>query len=108
VLTVTDARGKDAPNTTLYREQDGTLSIILHRTAIIRHLPDGTVCFTSGGYQTATTKDRLNRFAPKGLHFSQKDFAWFWQQDGFVGVHEFEDGMTLRQDHDTHMWERVR
>lgn len=47
----------------------------LHNTHIIR-ITEDDYTLTSGGYQTATTKDRLNKYGP--VRIWQKDHVWFW------------------------------
>jgi hypothetical protein len=46
--------------------QDGTIRLILHRTPIITTQPDGAIIVDTGGYNTHTTRDRLNKFLPRG------------------------------------------
>lgn len=57
-------RRKLANNTYLRRAEDGTIVIRLHQTDIIRVLPENLFVLNSGGWQTITTKERMNRFTP--------------------------------------------
>lgn len=41
--------------------RDKALAIVLHRTRILTFFPDGTIALDSGGWQTPTTRDRMNR-----------------------------------------------
>lgn len=86
-------------NTAILRETDGTVKVILHRTAIVTITPDGRIILNSGGYQTATTRTRMNQVANEwklGFQVFQHRGDWFVaigrdsDQD-----QPFEDGMVL-------------
>lgn len=47
----------------------------------------------SCGWQTSTTKERINRYLPPGIRVYQEDFDWFVKIDGQVS--DFEDGMWI-------------
>jgi hypothetical protein len=56
------------------------VGIQYHATVILSFYPDGTFQFTNGGWQTKTTKDRLNLFSREwnlgfGIHQSKK--VWY-------------------------------
>ncbi len=51
-----------APNTLCYELSDGSECIQLHDTVIVRTYPDGKIKLDSGGWKTATTKERINRY----------------------------------------------
>jgi hypothetical protein len=71
-------------------EKYGTdICVRLHGTNVLTFRDDGTVVFNSGGYMTATTKDRLNSFGP--VRWFQKNRAWF-ASTGEV----FKDGCTWK------------
>ena len=56
-----------------------TLSVILHKTCIVETAPDGRITLNSGGYQTVTTKARINEFldlANTGWKVSQVKGVW--------------------------------
>ncbi len=42
-------------------------AIVLYNTEIIRYYPDGTFSVDNGGYNTITTKERLQAFVPQGF-----------------------------------------
>lgn len=66
---VTDKRGKVRDslrlenNTTAFRRPDG-IAVQLHDTDVVTFRNDGTVVLNSGGWDTLTTRDRMNRYAP--------------------------------------------
>jgi hypothetical protein len=80
---------KLANNTYLIVRDDGGLGIKLHATEIIVFYND-RIEFNSGGYQTLTTKERMNRFTPFSI--TQKNFIWY--VDGLP----FKDGITFYND----------
>jgi hypothetical protein len=62
-------------NTYAYIEYDGSVSIRLHGTTVVRFYPNGLVKLNSGGYHTHTTKKRINQYSPVRVY--QKNFEWF-------------------------------
>ena len=42
----------------------GVIGIRLHNTIIVELSPDGPVKFTTGGWNTVTTRERINQFLP--------------------------------------------
>ena len=74
---------KLAPNTVL-TSKDGCFAVRFYRTDILTFHPDGRVVFRTGGFRTATTKERLNRYSPVGVWASRK--VWY------VGGDVFEEG----------------
>ena len=62
-------------NTVEYYRADGAKVIPLHLTDIITFNPDGSCTLNSGGWQTVTTKDRINKFAP--YYIKQRASVWY-------------------------------
>lgn len=79
---------KKLANNTYAIRRDENISIRLHATDIITYFPGGGFQLNSGGYQTATTKERINRFSP--IRITQKDFTWY-----LPGGELFRDGLTI-------------
>ena len=84
-------------NTTARTTPDG-VAVTLHNTDIFRLSDDGqTVTLDSGGWETVTTKRRMNECADYfglGFRVHQQDFEWtVTTPDG--GVLPFADGMTF-------------
>jgi hypothetical protein len=52
------------------------ISVRLHSTRIVRFHQDGSVTLHTGGYYTATTKERINQFITGCVW--QKDYRWFY------------------------------
>lgn len=80
-----------ANNTTARLLDDGGIAIRLHQTDIVTLTPRGTVVLNSGGWLSATTKERLNRYTNAGI--SQRAGVWY-MRDGSL----FYDGMELAAD----------
>lgn len=77
---------KLANNTYLRRLSDQEYAISLHSTdVIVIFESNGQTCYrlNSGGYQTVTTKDRLNTFSPARIY--QKRGVWYLNEDGYTG-----------------------
>lgn len=72
------------------RMPDGRLVHFYHQSPIAVEW-GGRVRLSSCGYQTSTTKERLNRYSPNRV--VQRDFVWYVQNDG--DLVEFRDGMVL-------------
>jgi hypothetical protein len=70
---------------------DGTVAIKLHNTYVVKINPNGTYTLNSGGWQTVTTKDRINQYSPR--YVFQKNYEWFVKIDD--KVFPFEDGMVV-------------
>ena len=61
--------------------RDGETIIRLHRTDIVRKLPDGSVILNSGGWRTPTTKERMSSYGwrviqDKGQWYVSKNGSW--------------------------------
>ena len=70
---------KIANNTYLTRDDLGNICIYLHRTPIITMHPDGTATLDSGGYRTATTKERFGLIT---CNVYQDKFDWYIGNSG--------------------------
>ena len=77
-------------NTYLERRDDQSIAVKLHQTDVVTYYPNGDIKLNSGGYKTATTKERINTYAPVRLW--QENFAWF-MQDGLI----FQDGEIIKK-----------
>ena len=75
-------------NTYAYIHYDGSVSIELHGTKVVVFYPNGLVKLNSGGWQTSTTKDRINKYSPVKVY--QKKGVWYLE-DGT----EFEDNILV-------------
>lgn len=64
-------------NTTAHRGDDDVIYVYLHGHNIVDLHKDGAVALRDCGYQTVTTKERLNQFCPMPYRVSQVDYEWF-------------------------------
>ena len=55
--------------------KDGCRAIRLHRTDVVTYRPDGACILNTDGWDTVTTKDRINKYA--NVRVVQEDFKWF-------------------------------
>ena len=86
---------KRANNTVEYATKDGTRYIRLHDTDIITFLPNGDIMLDSGGWQTVTTKDRMNRFLDCGKICQERKIWYLWMKDK---KYTYKDGMVIHED----------
>ncbi len=70
---------------------DNTVAIKLHNTYVVKINPNGTYTLNSGGWQTVTTKDRINQYSPVRVY--QRDFTWYVKING--KEYPFMDGMVV-------------
>lgn len=83
-------------NTWIVRTGPDTIGVKLHGTVILTYCASGTVQVNSGGYQTGTTKDRLNRFLPLPYRVTQSKLEWtIYNARTGETVCEFANGLTL-------------
>ena len=66
-------RKKLENNTYLVRHED-YIGVLLHDTEVVKFYPN-YVILTSGGWKTATTKDRINSYAP--TYLTQRMSLWY-------------------------------
>jgi hypothetical protein len=62
-------------NTFLRLAPNGRVEVMFHRTAVVTITPGNLYILNSGGYRTATTKDRINAYSPVFIY--QKDYKWY-------------------------------
>jgi hypothetical protein len=84
---------KISNNTYLVIREDGGLGIRLHDTEVIIHYPDRIVLNT-GGWQTVTTKNRMNGFSP-ALVYSD---AGVWMISWHGKEYAYAENITLFND----------
>jgi hypothetical protein len=84
-------RRKIGNNTYAEILHDGTVAIKLHNTYVVKINPNGTYTLNSGGWQTVTTKDRINQYSPR--YVFQKNYEWFVKIND--KIYPFMDGMVV-------------
>lgn len=70
---------------------DGSVGIMLHNTYVVNINPDNVYTLQTGGWQTATTKDRINQYFPGTVY--QKKGDWFVSRNG--KEFPFVEGMEI-------------
>ena len=82
-------------NTYLENHENGVIAVRLHNTNIVVFYAHGRAELYSGGYQTVTTKERMNQFIAGRVIQSN----WTWRYEGFHGMDRytvpFEEGMNV-------------
>ena len=82
--------------TVIFDNDDGFTYVIYHKTAVVK-FNDDDVILNSGGWDTKTTKDRMNQTADEyGLNYIvyQNKFNWYVIYD--KKCYPFEDNMQLK------------
>lgn len=91
------AARKIANNTYLIRREDGDFAIRLHNTQVVIYHADGTVTLDSGGFQSPTTKDRMNTYSPFRVD-SVKGTWTVSPKDNWTNVIRYFDGIRIAPD----------
>ena len=68
-------RRKIGHNTYAEILHDNSVGIMLHSTYVVKIHPDNTYTLQTGGWQTVTTKDRINQYSPVRVY--QRKHEWF-------------------------------
>ena len=71
------------------------IGIQFHKTVIVSYYADGCIRLTTGGWDTVTTKDRLNGCSPYSI-YSEGDGEW--SVSGMGDSAQFRDGMRSDPD----------
>lgn len=70
---------------------DNSVAITLHSTDVVTIHEDGTYTLRTGGWQTVTTKDRINQYSPVRVY--QRNYEWFVKLNG--KEYPFMEGMVV-------------
>jgi len=66
--------------TKITKGKDGSLAIRYHQTDVVLVAPDGTIVLNTGGWNTNTTKNRMNQASSQfnlGYQVWQENGKWF-------------------------------
>lgn len=90
--TINGEKRKKLENNTYLLKEGEQYCVRLHETIVVRIYPDNTYMLNSGGWQTPTTKDRINKFcSPASIY--QQSKVWY-----FSNGEEFFDGIIIAND----------
>ena len=81
-------------NTTVFNDNEGNTFVTLHGNLIATIFANNDIKLSSCGWETNTTKSRLNAILDTFLHglsIFQKDFVWY------IGDDKFFDGYTIHR-----------
>lgn len=59
-------------------ETGDVFGVVLHNTTILAVDNRGLITVNTGGWQTVTTKQRINQMLPDNARIFQDDFVWYW------------------------------
>lgn len=87
-------------STYLYARQNSVIALKYHNTDVVAWWPCGRVMLSSGNHRTATTKARINEYAP-GCRLRQRRGVWnvlLVDDTGHMTAagREFSDGMAYK------------
>lgn len=85
-------RRKVGNNTYAEILHDNSVGIMLHSTYVVKIHPDNTYTLQTGGWQTITTKDRINQYSPVRVY--QRNYEWFVRLNG--KEYPFMEGMVVQ------------
>jgi hypothetical protein len=111
---------KIANNTRLETRGPDAIAVELHSTDVVTFHRSGAVSINSGGWQSVTTKERINRYLPAGVSLFQEKHEWYVQDGRAIfragGVNgdgwgkeyrvDFRDGLLILPDASLHGRER--
>lgn len=89
-------KGKPIANNTRIYKRGDEYEIVLHQTAVVSVLPEGKYIIRTGGWNTLTTRDRLNRYAPGHFFTEQGILYWVPRYPGQKIV--VEEGMIIGEE----------
>lgn len=82
-------------NTWGYMYAEKHYKIRLHKTDIFTITPDAKIILNSGGWQSKTTKERINTALDNKFFIRQRKYAWYVCHRASGQEIEFYDGMVL-------------
>jgi hypothetical protein len=62
---------------------DNSVALYLHGNMLAEYAVDGALYINDGGWQSNTTKERLNGLP--NVHIQQKNFQWFLNGEAWTG-----------------------
>lgn len=74
-------------------EMDNMKVYFYHQSPVVVEHEDGTIRLDNCGYQTQSTKERINKHTPDGYKVSKRQGDWYI--DTPTGEKEFENGMEI-------------
>ena len=98
-LTGRNHDSRKVANKTYMQRRGEDIAIQLHGTDVVTFRPDGATVLNTGGRQTVTTKERINRYLPAGWGLWQDKSIWYlgkWDNGHDPAV--FADGITILAD----------
>jgi hypothetical protein len=85
-----------AHNTRIQRHGESAIRVLYHGNPIVYFYPNSS-SFTSCGWHTMTTKERINWFLPAGFHLYQERSVWYLSKH-MDKSYPFADGINITLD----------
>lgn len=82
---------------TTVKKVDNTYQIIYHSTPVVTFHPDDSITINSGGWRSATTKNRINEAIGKIAVVWQNKFEWYLFDRTTNTKSDFEDGIRINR-----------
>ena len=96
---IVERRNWSKSNTCVSVDSDNNTTVTLHGNPIATIFNNGNICLSSCGWQTVTTKSRLNAILDcffHNLEVWQKDFTWYiGTPHSALSPKEFFDGLQI-------------
>lgn len=89
-------RKRIAHNTWAVRRSPIAIDVVYHTTPVVTFAADGAVVYRDGGWQTATTKTRLNEWGATNVAVYQDNFIWYVVDHENNTRGRFRSGMRVR------------
>jgi len=86
---------KKIGNNTYLVDLENRIVVRLHDTNVVTFYEDGKVKLNSGGWQTVTTKDRMNKYLPVPWKVFQEKFEWYLWNWKTKEKREYQDNMFV-------------
>lgn len=92
--------GRDSKNVRSVRSTkvckiDNGYALRYHGTNVVTWLDNGKTIISNGGYQTFTTKKRINEAIVCIGFVFQKNYEWFFSRNTTIDPEPFIDGMNI-------------
>ena len=70
------------------------ITVKYHGNPVVNMFPD-RIAYSSCGWKTSTTKERINWFLPDGFTLYQEKSTWYIRKHGTSLIYGFADGITI-------------
>ena len=79
-------------------DSDYSVKVRLHNTDVVTFHKGGDITLNTDGWQTVTTKSRINNYLPEGYYLQQRKGEWILRYP-CGKVIPYSDGMRITESH---------